>query len=480
MLIIAVALVLRLLAALFAKGYGMHDDHFGPIEQPQSIIDNYSIWENRGTPHGHSIVYPGIHYYLFISMEAAGIEDPQSKMYIVRILHAFYSLLVVIFGYRIIHLISGRDIARKAGLTLALFWLMPFMSVRNLIEMVSIPPMMAGLYYILKKKNSKQIILAGAFFAFAFIFRYQTALVLGGAGFVLLFRREFKAVLLIAAGFLGALFLIQGIVDWMAWGYPFAAIHKYVEYNASHSGDYTSGPWYRFILTSIGALIPPMSLALLFGYFRTWKKYAPIFFGALLFFAFHSYFPNKQERFILPVVPIILMLGIAGWEQFIKDRAKSWKAASRGLWIWFWIFNTALLVIFTFTYSKKTRVEPLYYLSKIEDVRGVYIVEGKAGRFKPPLFYLNKQVPVWKLGDNYLGMEPMNTIADTSGLSANYCIIYGTEEIQSRISDIEQELDADLTRQKEILPSLIDDILYTLNPKHNKNQTAYVYRIKYQ
>ena len=62
--ILIIALLVRLFAAFFAKGYGMHDDHFGPIQQPYDIINDYSYWENRDEPHGHSIIYPSLHFHL--------------------------------------------------------------------------------------------------------------------------------------------------------------------------------------------------------------------------------------------------------------------------------------------------------------------------------------------------------------------------------------------------------------------------------
>ena len=85
--IVLLALIPRLVAVVLSKGYGMHDDHFGPIEQPFIIMNDITYWTSRTTPHGHSIVYPSIHYVLFQGFEAIGIRDPQAKMYLVRFLH---------------------------------------------------------------------------------------------------------------------------------------------------------------------------------------------------------------------------------------------------------------------------------------------------------------------------------------------------------------------------------------------------------
>ena len=65
LMILFIAAIPRIFAAIFAKGYGMHDDHFGPIEQPYMILHDFNVWLSRGEPHGHSIfTLPFIIFFL--------------------------------------------------------------------------------------------------------------------------------------------------------------------------------------------------------------------------------------------------------------------------------------------------------------------------------------------------------------------------------------------------------------------------------
>ncbi len=114
--IILLALILRLLAAIFAKGFSMNDDHFVVIHVAQRWIDGYNDWFNMDHPSGFSLVYTGLHYLLFYLLKSISITDPVVKMYIVRIIHAVYSLLTVYFGYKIAEQISNKKIARNVGL----------------------------------------------------------------------------------------------------------------------------------------------------------------------------------------------------------------------------------------------------------------------------------------------------------------------------------------------------------------------------
>ncbi len=467
-LILVIALIPRLIAAFFSMGYGMHDDHFGPIEQPFLIMNDISVWENKGEPHGHSIIYPALHYYLFLGLEKVNITDPQDKMLIVRVLHAFYSLLIVYFGFKIARLITSERNAKITGLILALFWIFPFMSVRNLIEFVCIPPLLAGTYFVMRDENKKSYIFAGAMFALSFIFRVQILLIPFGIGLILLFQKKFALLISLVISLIATAFFTQGIVDWLAWGYPFAAFWTYFSYNATHSGEYTSGPFYNYLLLLFGILIPPTSIYFFKDYFANWKNKLMFFFPSFLYLLFHSIFPNKQERFILPFVPFFIILGSINFSEYLK------KKVFKYFWIWFWVINSVLLIVFSFTYSKRSRVESFYYLSKKDDVKSVLVDCGKIGSMFNPTFYMNKySVPVYTTWET----NPLDSIIPIIKVEPNYIIMYGDDNQKERIETIESRFQGKMKFEVEIAPSIIDMAFYHLNPKHNKNETAYIYKL---
>jgi hypothetical protein len=472
------AVVFRIIAVFFAKGYGMHDDHFCVIEIAQKWVNGSHDWLGSGE-HYRSLFYPGLHYLLFNMMQHIGIYDPQIKMFVVRSLHALFSLLTVFFGYKTVRLIDNEKNARLTGLLLAVLWIMPFMSVRNLIEFVCIPSLIIGFYFIYKNKDGLKngyVFWSGICFAFAFAVRFQTLVMAGTLAILLILSKKFRATILFCIGFIITAFVLVGIPDWIFHGIPFSSFWYYVMYNSANGEAYTTGPFILYFGLIAGVLIPPMSLLLIFGVCRTWKKYALMFWPMFVFLILHSLFPNKQERFILPVLPVIIMLAIMGWEQFAASSVfwTNHKKLLRGIWGWFWIFNTLLLILATFTYSKKSRVETLSYLYHTPDVQSVIVETKDASAPLMPLFYLgDKMAPVYYMTSR-MSVDSLKTII-SSGPPPNYFIFLTQKNLDERIKRL-SPVTGNMVYVNTIAPSIADQLLYFLNPKHNVNQTGYIYK----
>jgi len=88
------------------------------------------------------------------------------------------------------------------------------MSVRNLVEVVVIPPLLIGMYYVLKeqylvsknKQHIKYLLLAGFFFGISFAIRFQSAIVPFGVGLVLLYYCQFKKFIFLS---LSTIFIVS-------------------------------------------------------------------------------------------------------------------------------------------------------------------------------------------------------------------------------------------------------------------------------
>ncbi len=489
-IILFAGLFFRLLSAIFSKGYGMSDDHFLVIEPAQAWVDGYNYNDclpdkNKPgiVPAGHSFFYPGLHYVLFLFLKFIGYHDPQGKMYLVRFIHALFSMVIVYCGFKITERLAGKKQARFVGLLLALYWFMPMLSVRNLVEMVCIIPLMYATWLIIKNhvsNNLVNIMIAGVMLGIAFSIRFQTMLFVFGLGLALIFKKRFKSAVVLSFFFLLAAAIFQGIPDYLIWGKPFVEFREYVRYNRANAYGYLTGEWYKYLLLIGGILVPPISLFLLFGYFKNWKKHLYLFLPSFLFLVFHSYFPNKQERFILPIIPFVIISGYIGWDEFIS-RSTFWMRRpklNRYFWIFFWIINTIPLAVVSVAYSKKNRVEAMVYLARKGDVNRIAIEDSNRDDILiPPRFYLQQWTETFPITNRNADKFYEETYSHTPPSERpNYILFMQPDNLDRRVQNLKKDIPT-LTYETTIEPSFIDWLLNKMNPR-NKNQTSYIYKIK--
>jgi len=508
--ILVLAFVVRLIAVIFSQGYAFHDDHFLVVEAAQCWVEDQD-WNNwmpkvqelrypdeDPIPQGHSLFYPGVHYVLFSVMDFVGLHNPKAKMFLIRLLHALLSLIIVSLGYKITKHYTNEKYAKQAGLFLALLWFMPFMSVRNLVEYVSIPVLMLGLYQLIKAEGktnlSKVYFFAGLLLGVAFSIRFQTLVIAGGAGLVLLFRKQWKETFLFGTGVLLAIAIIQGGIDLLVWKRPFAEFTEYVLYNLEHKSAYGHNLWYMYTTVLGGMILPPLGIFLFIGWFLTFKKYPLLFWPSFLFFMFHNYFPNKQERFIIPIIALFVIAGVIGWWSFM-DKSKFW---NKNKWIFkyslvlFWILNFIALPIFSTTYSKQSRCEVMNYLGQQEDAKTILVEETiRSSTTMLPVFYAGKDLHFYTFDNDtanvvmkntevgeYPGhiakLHTINAIKEKQWPTPQYIIFINEKSIEGRVSSM-KEYFPNMKLAETIYPSYIDMLMRKITPSNN-NQLMFVYR----
>jgi hypothetical protein len=420
-------------------------------------------------------------YLILLFLKTAGISNPQTVMFIVRILHGAFSITTVYLGYKITEKLSDKKTAGTVGLIFALLWLIPFVSVRNLVEIVCVPFLIYSTWLLVKDQSPKKLLffafLSGFVIGIAFSVRYQTILFAGGLGLGLLILKRWKEALVFGFGYLASIALIQGGLDIIFYGKPFMALHDYIEYNIVHSRDYFISPWYNYILLILGILIPPISFFIVYGFLRVWKKQLLIFLPTMVFFAFHSYVPNKQERFILPILSFIIILGIVGWNEFVK-KSSFWEKHKKfihGSWIFFWVLNTILLLIISTTYSKKAKVEAMMYLSRYENIHSIMYNSYRAYSYVMcPRSYLGE----WVREESITSDLPVEKLKDRVFTDKNYqprfILFFEEVDLDKRVAEV-KEMFPNIVFEKKFEPGFIDRVIHWLNPI-NANETITLYR----
>lgn len=477
--ILIAALVIRLIAAVFSQGFGMQDDHFLVVEASSSWVDGYDYndwlpWnqehKENPMPEGHSFTYVGLNYVFFYCCKAVGIHDPKTLMLLNRLIHGILSVLVVYFGIKITEKISTRKNAVTVGWLLALLTVIPFLSVRNLVEMAAIPYLAWGAWLLVKNDSKKNLFYAGLLIGLAVSFRYQIAVFGVGIGLYYILKKKFSELVIFGLGGLVIFSITQGIVDYFIWGRPFAEFLVYTGYNMKEGTEYLPNHnyfMYAFVLMLV--LLFPFGLLIGIGFVKSFKKHLILFLPTLLFFLFHTFYPNRQERFILPILPFFIILGVIGYQRLME------KSFWNKLWNFsitlFWCLNIPLVIFGSFVYSKKSRVEAMYslYGNKIENER--ILMEGSEST-KPslmPKFYADSWHCV-----TVDRTEPTQHLLVDPAYNYDYIFFFGEEKLKSRITTY-HVIYPGMKLHKVCDPSLVDKIARWVNPK-NTNQYIEVWK----
>ena len=496
--IFILSVLFRLIAVVFSKGFAFQDDHFETIEIAYKWLHHLPFTQN-GEVYIFNLLYVGLHYILLWGCEFLHILDPQKQMIVVRFFHAAFSLLTVYYGYKIALLLTKKNTTNESGFLknktpeivafiLGLFWIFPFMSVRSLREFFSIPFLVIGFYLVVKHQNKKQevntnrysispILFAAFFMALAFIIRLQTIFFPAGIVLYFFYKKKWKLGFLFGLFFLLILSCTQFLFDYCYWGNPFASLIAYVKYNAVNYKDYPNGAWYKYILTIAGLLLFPSSILFVVGYFKNIKDKLILFLPSFLFIAFHSYFPNKQERFILTFFPFLIILGVLGFADiYASNIHKKWfKVFYKVCIAWFIAINSIGLIVVSFAYSKKSRIESMVYLSKKNDFKNV-IIEGNEGMQLAPIFYFGKPLNYFEISPDNSFEQFKHQLEISSKPKPNYIIFQGANNLEARVAQI-KILYPTIKEEAILQSSFVDNIAYYLNPKHNVNESWFIFKL---
>lgn len=468
---LAVGGLLRLLAAVFSQGFLASDDHHVVVTAADQIASGAGL----PVTYARSVLLPGVIGAIMAVARGIGIHDPGVEMLIVRVLQAAYSLLVVYFAYRILERALGKDSAVLGGLLTAAFFALPVTAVHQLEESVCQVPLLAACWWWQRREDGRQpsavwAALSGAALGTALILRFPL-IAFVAAFVVLVLLRPRPVAIADKAAFAGGLALVivlQGYSNAVVnheWWYSFSQrlgpmLHP--QRMAVEAEGYPSSPPWHYVLTLLATLIPPVSILLLAAAVKGGRRLPLLGLAALAFLVSHSLIANKQERFLLPILPVLFILAVAGLPWLAARIAPAYRA----MWWYFWIVNGALLIVLTFSFAKKDRVAPLLYVYRRHDATGVLVAQFNQ-TFHVPDYYLGRPRPD-------LVVAIVASQITTSEGPTNYVILYSDQPDVDRVT-ISQRLGRELRLLTVISPSLADRLAHAINPRHNKARTAVIY-----
>ncbi len=390
--LIIVAACVRILAAFFSEGYHMSDDHFLAIEPVGSWVmgENYHNWyPNDYNQVQHAQPFSYFYYFLnFVFLSFAKFlvgSNPFSQMLIVRLIHASIGIWGVAEMYKLVKKLAWNEVGKWMLWSWVFAGIVTVYEVHQMPEMVCIPFLLAGANFWLRN-GTRDKAWSGVFFALAVGMRYQVIWIPLTLGVYALMKSQWKTSFIYGISFVSIFFLTQ-IDDVLLWNQGvFQHLFDYFHYNSTHLGQYPSNVFSYLSLITYYVLAPlAVLLARSLMLSKAWKdfsKYNALFLAVLIFIVFHLVIPNRQERFLLPAVPFLLLIAAA----YLKPAQEKWIQ-----------YNWFLGVVFTlgalFFVPKRNQLEVCKLLLETGQMQNV-IVDNYAGDGPVwlPMYYTGKMV----------------------------------------------------------------------------------------
>lgn len=469
--VLLAAAFVRLFVAIFSEGYLMVDDHFLAVEPVSSWVcgENIANWcpndyNQVDHPQPFSYAYYFLNFLILKLCALSGVINPFIQAFVLRLAHAILSLWSVYLFVKLAESLISSVTWRMFAIW---FWVfggvVTVFSVHQLVETACIPFVLLAYLYALKyfeRERLVSICIAALAFSVSVGMRYQLVFFPLTLGMHLLWKRKWSGAFFFGVFFtLG--FSITQIDNVLLWHKPiYQHLVDYQAYNSTHYADYPSSIF--SYLSFISYYIFPF-ITILFFLSIHWKtrffgglvqnsskgvsqgavQVMFVFIGTAVFIGFHLIFPNRQERFLLPAVPLALvgMIRVISVRfPFDASFEDSW--VNKGIRV-----SIYLSFVYTLSYSFHNPKSKYFEVSRFLYERGDFqnaVIDNWKGDESTwiliPMHYTGKFVQLIAVGKSksleelkrQIPLIPLYGYNRLPSPKPNYLIIWGKEESDSR------------------------------------------------
>ncbi len=405
LILIMIAAIFRSIAVIYSQGFNHPDELFHVLEPAHGIVTGYWLkaWEWQDGL--RSFTLPGFFSIFIMIGKAIGITDPNSMATLMRSIAALLSLSGVWAVYKITNLFADKTAARMATLFMAIWWVPVYFGVKTMSGPISMNIILISHYlayrainipnFEIGKRTNQLLLYAGMLGGLAFSIRFQMGIFSVAIAAVLLYNKAIKQFLIYSAGVV-LLVLLHGMMDLYTLG---SFLHSPIQYFISQIIEnqaveqFGAQPWHRYLTWYIRYFTLPFALFLLFFTIRSGKQFWQLIVSILLFWGLFQAVAHREDRFLIPMVPFLIMTTSLGFTCWIKDKKSIAGKVVTILTILSFI-GGGTYKYFKHRWSNYTDILTIYTsLNKDQAAKGVAIIGfpiGHTGGY----FYLDRKIPM--------------------------------------------------------------------------------------
>jgi len=473
-----VGLLVRMVAATVGLSFHARDDYFHVLDIAlRWAADPAFDWDATDLPGAgiRSHLVPRVVWLIIIGLRSVGIDDPETVLRVIYACAGLYSLLVVPGVYLAARrLLDQRGVLLATALAAAHF-AMPYAGTRLLIEAMAMPPLAFGLW-LATYRDPRRLLVSGFLIGLACWFRFQVGV--AALGFVVAIGLAGRAqggwgeaarrIAALAAGGLAA-GALQGLFDLWTTGEFLGPVVRNIQINLDPKPGLSRSTPLAYIGLWLLLTVPPATVVLLPMLVRATRRLPLVAWPFLSFVVVHSLIPHKEDRFMLPMLPLFLIL-LAAAPSALESARGPWWERIRRLWpatrTFLIVMHVLAVIIASTAQSQASLRDAMITLRADTEMRALISMGPELQTY----FLARPDAPTRRLGRVDAGWlaRTLEELGD-SGVLPNRFLSFAAEGHKLQI--LLPAFGLTCEPPEEVDGWWLDRVIYALNPKRNKRRS---------
>ncbi len=307
--VVAVALVLRLVVAWRSERIAFADELFQYLEQAHRLVYGYGFipWEYRFG--ARNWLLPGTLASVLEALRLSGWDRPTVYIPALKSVLAIASLSVVYACYVIGRNLFCERTGRIAAVFTALWYQLVFSSTQATPEVLATYTIITAFAALTAHLNARRVVAVGLLLGTGLALRIQYAPCILALWILSAIGWGWRPTLALAT-VTAATFGLAGALDLLSWGAPFISYYNSILFNMIYgvSGNVFGAQfflYYFYYLTvaSLGLHVISISYGSI-----AWRRCWPVLLILACLLVPHSLIPHKEPRFVFLAIPLLLVL----------------------------------------------------------------------------------------------------------------------------------------------------------------------------
>lgn len=408
-----VALVIRILAAIFSKGYIHPDEQYQSIEVAYKEVFGFGELPWEFVDGARSWLYPYIVVGIFKIMIFFGASNIETILIGVRLFSGLMSMITVVVAYFFGKKLYSKFVGIIASGFVAIWFDFVFWSTRTMTDSIAINFFFLAAYLVycsIQKENENTDKIKGKFFTkktlqslfagisvgLAFMFKFPVAAIGLPLLIWIIVHKKWKE-LTFFTGSIILLVIVQGLIDLATWGSFMHSAITFLDYNIFSGGVAIHGldPFGTYAALLMDSYLEYFLIFLLFIVIALQKDKKTLYLGSIVVFylLIFTIISHKEYRFILPIMSILVLLAAKGFAKYPKFIRKA--NLRKGIYSFFIILTIVYSGFMSFSLKSfrpnNQHCLAFQYIGNLPDVDVVVTLEGPTFGH-PGYSYLQKNV----------------------------------------------------------------------------------------